>query len=161
VEERVTFVPRTGWHNVGNRRVFVLPDESFGAAELVMLNTDTASPYGYRGALIDWQNGIGRLTAGQRLGVLAVSTAFAGPLLRLSGQDGGGIHTRGSSSTGKTSLARAATSAWGPRTYMRSSRTTANGLEGAAVLATDTLLVLDELGVIDSRELNAAVYQLA
>src|SRR5262249_56291171 len=80
VEERVTFVPRTGWHNVGNRSVFVLPDEAFGAAELVMLNTDTASPYGYRGALIDWQNGIGRLTAGQRLGVLAVSTAFAGPL---------------------------------------------------------------------------------
>jgi uncharacterized protein (DUF927 family) len=34
-------------------------------------------------------------------------------------------------------------------------------LEGAAVLATDTVLVLDELGVIDSRELTAAVYQLA
>ena len=99
--------------------------------------------------------------AGQRLGVLAVSTALAGPLLYLSGQDGGGIHIRGSSSTGKTSLARAAASVWGPRTYMRSWRATANWLEGAAVLATDTSLVLDELGVIDSRELNAAVYQLA
>ena len=162
VDERVTFVPRTGWHNVGDRRVFVLPGESFGASELVLLNTDAASsPYGYHGALTDWQNGIGRLTAGQRLGALAVATAFAGPLLHLSGQDGGGIHIRGSSSTGKTSLARAAASVWGPRTYMRSWRATANGLEGAAVLATDTLLVLDELGVIDSRELNAAVYQLA
>src|SRR5262245_53574566 len=161
VDERVTFVPRTGWHNVGNRRVFVLPDESFGAPELVLLNTETASPYGCRGALIDWQNGIGRLTAGQCLGVLAVSTAFAGPLVHLSGQDGGGIHLRGSSSTGKTSVGRAAASVWGPRGYMRSWRATANGLEGAAVLATDTLLVLDELGVIDSRELNAAVYQLA
>jgi putative DNA primase/helicase len=127
----------------------------------VLLNTDAASPYGYRGTLADWQNGIGRLTAGQRLGVLAVATAFAGPLLHLSGQDGGGIHVRGSSSTGKTSLARAAASVWGPRAYTRSWRATANGLEGAAVLATDTLLVLDELGVIDSRELNAAVYQLA
>jgi putative DNA primase/helicase len=161
VDERVTFVPRTGWHNVGNRRVFVLPDTSFGASELVLLNADTASPYGYKGTLTDWQNGIGRLTAGQRLSVLAVSTALAGPLLHLSGQDGGGIHIRGSSSTGKTSLARAAASIWGPRAYMRSWRATANGLEGAAVLATDTLLVLDELGVIDSRELNAAVYQLA
>jgi Domain of unknown function (DUF927) len=161
VDERVTFVPRTGWHNVGNRRVFVLPDTSFGASELVLLNTDTASPYGYKGTLTDWQNGIARLTAGQRLSVLAVSTAFAGPLLHLSGQDGGGIHIRGSSSTGKTSLARAAASVWGSRAYMRSWRATANGLEGAAVLATDTLLVLDELGVIDSRELNAAVYQLA
>src|SRR5262249_20245947 len=79
VEERVTFVPRTGWHNVGNRRVFVLPDEAFGAAELVLLNTDTTSPYGYRGGLGDWQNGVCRLTAGQRLGVLSVATAFAGP----------------------------------------------------------------------------------
>ena len=153
--------PRTGWHNVGDRRVFVLPGEAFGATELVLLNTDAASPYGYRGTLADWQNGIGRLTAGQRLGVLAVSTAFAGPLLHLSGQDGGGIHNRGSSSTGKTSLARAAASGGVRVTYMRSWRATANGLEGAAVLATDTLLVLDELGVIDSRELNAAVYQLA
>jgi uncharacterized protein (DUF927 family) len=129
--------------------------------DVMLLNTDVTSPYGYRGTLKDWQNGIGQLTVGQRLGVLAVSTAFAGPLLYLSGQDGGGIHTRGSSSTGKTSLARAAASVWGPRGYTRSWRATANGLEGAAVLATDTLLVLDELGVIDSRELNAAAYQLA
>jgi putative DNA primase/helicase len=151
VEERVTFVPRTGWHNIDNRRVFVLPDQAFGATELVLLNTDTASPYGYRGTLADWQKGVGRLTAGQRLGVLAVATAFAGPVLHLVGQDGGGIHFRGSSSTGKTSVGRAAASVWGPRGYMRSWRATANGLEGAAVLSTDTLLVLDELGVIDSR----------
>ena len=161
VDERVTFVPRTGWHNVGNRRVFVLPDAAFGASELVSLNTDIASPYAYKGTLADWQNGIGRLTAGQRLGVLAVATAFAGPVLHLVGQDGGGIHFRGSSSTGKTSVGRAAASVWGPRGYTRSWRATANGLEGAAVLSTDTLLVLDELGVIDLRELNAAVYQLA
>ena len=36
--------------------------------------------------------------------------------------------------TGKTSLARAAASVWGPRAYTRSWRATANGLEGAAVL---------------------------
>jgi putative DNA primase/helicase len=161
VDDRVTLVPRTGWHMVGRRRVFVLPGEAFGAVELVLLNADTASPYGHRGSLTNWQNSIGRLTTGQRLGVLAVSTAFAGPLLDLCGQDGGGIHYRGGSSTGKTSLARAAASVWGPRTYTRSWRATANGLEGAAVLATDTVLILDELGVIDSRELNAAVYQLA
>jgi putative DNA primase/helicase len=161
VDERVTFVARTGWHGVNKHRVFVLPNSNFGADELVMLNTDVASPYGYKGSLTDWQNGIGRLTSRQRLGVLAVSTALAGPLLDLVGQDGGGIHFRGSSSTGKTSIGRASASVWGPRGYMRSWRATANGLEGAAVLATDTVLVLDELGVIDSRELTAAVYQLA
>src|SRR5262245_54046932 len=162
IEDRVTFVPRTGWHTIGNRRVFVLPKEAFGSTELVLLNTDAQSPYGYKGTLADWQNGIGRLVAGQRLGVLAISTAFAGPLVHLAGQDGGGIHFKGPSSIGKTAWARSAASVWGSgETYVRSWRNTANAIEGAAVLATDTVLVLDELGVIDSRELNAAVYQLA
>ena len=120
---------------------------------LLLMHTAAALPIG--------RTASAELAAGQQLGVLAVSTAFAGPLLYLSGQDGGGIHFRGSSSTGKTSLARAAASVWGPRNFVRSWRATANGLEGAAVLATDTLLVLDELGVIDSRELHAAAYQLA
>jgi putative DNA primase/helicase len=161
VDERVTFVARTGWHTIGDRRVFVLPHETFGADELVLLNTDVASPYGYNGSLKDWQDSVGRLTIGQRLAILSLSTAFAGPLLDLVGQDGGGIHIRGDSSTGKTSVGRAGASVWGPRTFMRSWRATANGLEVAAVLATDTLLCLDELGVIESRELTAAVYQLA
>src|SRR5262245_42702275 len=113
-------------------------------------------------ALAAWQNGIGRLVAGQRLGVLAISTAFAGLLVHLAGPDGGGIHVKGPASMGKTAWAHAAASVWGSgETYVRSWRNTANAIEGAAVLATDTVLVLDELGVIDSRELNAAVYQLA
>ena len=163
IAERLTTVDRTGWHTIQDQLVFVLPGETFGKPEneLVVLNGAERSPYGSRGSLADWQDGICRLTASHRLPVLAVSTAFAGPLLSPSGQDGGGIHSRGQSSTGKTAMARAAASVWGPRTYMRSWRSTANGLEGAAVLATDTLLVLDELGVIESRELNAATYQLA
>src|SRR5262245_28871370 len=74
VEERCTFVARTGWHDVADRRIFVLPGDAFGANEQVLLNTDTTSPYGYKGSLADWQNGIGRLTSGQRLATLAVST---------------------------------------------------------------------------------------
>jgi putative DNA primase/helicase len=162
VEERVTFAPRTGWHQIGGRQVFVLPDSAFGAKDLVLLNSAVSSPYGYRGTLTDWQNGIGRLTSGQRLGVLATSCAFAGPLLHLAGQDGGGIHFRAGSSVGKTSHLRAAASVWGPQSEMLQSwRATANGLEGAAVIRSDTLMALDELGVIESRELHAAVYQLA
>src|ERR1700716_3688441 len=41
-------------------------------------------------------------------------------------------------------------------------RTTANALEGAAAIHSDTLLALDELGMIDPREeAAAAAYQLA
>jgi putative DNA primase/helicase len=86
VDERVTFVARTGWHTIGDRRVFVLPHETFGADELVLLNTDVASPYGYNGSLKDWQDSVGRLTIGQRLAILSLSTAFAGPLLDSSGK---------------------------------------------------------------------------
>jgi putative DNA primase/helicase len=139
-DQRVTIVERTGWHTIKGKPVFVLPAETFGKPkdEHVILNTAEGSPYASRGTLADWQNGIGRLTADHRLGVLTVSTAFAGPLLDLAFQDGGGIHARGSSSIGKSALARAAASVWGPRSFMRSWRSTANGLEGAAVLSSDS-----------------------
>jgi putative DNA primase/helicase len=39
--------------------------------------------------------------------------------------------------------------------YVRAWRATANGLEGAAAGASDTILVLDELGVVDAREAQA------
>jgi putative DNA primase/helicase len=45
--------------------------------------------------------------------------------------------------------------------YVRSWRATANGLEGAAASATDTCLVLDELGVGEARDVAASVYTLA
>ena len=45
--------------------------------------------------------------------------------------------------------------------YVRSWRATANGLEGAAASATDTCLVLDELGVGEARNVAASVYTLA
>ena len=45
--------------------------------------------------------------------------------------------------------------------YVRSWRATANGLEGAAASATDTCLVLDELGVGEARDVAASIYTLA
>ncbi len=64
----------------------------------------------------------------------------------------------------QTTLLRAAASVWGKGDspgYMRAWRATANGLEGAAASATDTALVLDELGQIDPREAQAALYSLS
>ena len=45
--------------------------------------------------------------------------------------------------------------------YVRPWRATLNGLEGAAASASDTCLVLDELGVIEARDLHSAIYSLA
>ena len=59
---------------------------------------------------------------------------------------------------------RLAASVWGRGDtpgFVRAWRATANGLEGAAAGATDTLLILDELGQIEAREFAAAAYLLA
>ena len=110
-----------------------------------------------RGTLKDWQDGVAKLSSGHALPVLAISTALAGPLRHLAGQEGEGVNIFGGSSKGKTTILQAAASVW----YVRAWRATANGLEGAAASATDTALVLDELGVLEARDAQTAIYGLA
>jgi putative DNA primase/helicase len=146
--------------------VFVLPSETIGpvAAETVILECAASAPYEVRGTLADWRAGVGALASGHVLPQLAISAAIAGPLLALAGGEGGGVHFHGLSSKGKTTILQAAASVWGRGAsdgYVRTWRATANGLEGGAALATDTALVLDEMGVLDSREAAAAIYALA
>jgi hypothetical protein len=89
---------------------------------------------------------------------------MAGPLLHLVGSEGGGLHLFGASSIGKTTLLRLAASVWGRGDtpgYVRSWRATANGLEGAAAGATDTALILDEVGQVEARDMAGALYSLA
>jgi uncharacterized protein (DUF927 family) len=79
----------------------------------------------------------------------------------LAGAEGGGIHFVGVSSTGKTSLLALAASVWGPRSFIRSWRSTANGLEGIAGRTSDTALMLDELQQLDAKDTTSALYMLA
>ena len=163
VEGRVTIVQSTGWHSIGQDQVFVLPNETIGptGSERVILDASAVGPYGTHGELHEWQEGVGALAAGHALPVLAISTAFAGPLLQLAGQEGGGVNIFGASSKGKTTVIQAAASVWGPPGYVRAWRATANGLEGAATSSTDTVLILDELGVVDARDAAAGLYSLS
>jgi putative DNA primase/helicase len=166
VKARAIVVNRTGWHKVDGECVFALPTETIGARDdlRVVLDTAAAGPYEVRGSLDEWKAGVGALTAGHALPVFMVSSALAGPLAYLVGAEGGGVHVFGPSSIGKSAMLSAAASVWGRGSspgYVRSWRATANGLEGAAASATDTAIVLDELGVGDARDVAAAVYALA
>jgi uncharacterized protein (DUF927 family) len=166
IARRVTTVSRTGWHKIGGPWSFVLPDRTIGATggETIILSGANAAPFEVSGSLDDWKDGVGRLVAGHKRLVFMVSAAFVGPLLKLAGQEGGGVHLVGPSSTGKTTCAEAAASVWGrggSPGYVRSWRSTANALEATAALHTDTALLLDELGVAEAREAGAAIYQLS
>lgn len=166
VNGRVTIVRRTGWHHIDGHRVFVLPDKTIGptGSERVILNASAAGPYEGRGSLAKWQQGVGALSSGHALPVLAISAALAGPLLDFVGQEGGGLNIFGASSQGKTTIIQAAASVWGRGAspgYVQAWRATANGLEGVAAGASDTVLILDELGVVEARDAAAGIYGLA
>ncbi|MGO4869846.1 MAG: DUF927 domain-containing protein [Roseiarcus sp.] len=166
VRRRVTVVPRTGWHEIAGQSVFVLPGETVGrrGGERVILDAVAQGPYEARGSVEEWRDGAARLAGGHALPVLAISAALAGPLLYLAGMEGGGVHFYGQSSKGKTTLAQMAASVWGrggTPGYVRAWRATANGLEGAAAGATDTVLILDEIAQVEAHELTGALYALA
>jgi len=165
VEKRATLVSRTGWHSINGGNVFVLPNETIGpqGVEHVILEGALTAPYETQGTLDDWKKSVGLLAAQHPLAILSISAALAGPLLYLSGQEGGGVNFFGPSSQGKTTLLQIAASVWGRGAqpgYLRAWRATANGLEGAAALACDTCLVLDELGVVDARDAASGIYSL-
>jgi putative DNA primase/helicase len=163
VEDRVTEVPTTGWHEVGAVRIFALPNQTIGSVETVIVHGAISAPFDSRGTLADWQRGVGLLVAGHSRPMFAVSAALAGPLLGLLGLEGGGFNLRGQSSRGKTTIAKAAASVWGKGDspgFVRPWRSTANHLEAAAALHTDTILVLDELSAVEAKEAAAAIYSL-
>lgn len=165
-QRRVTLVHRTGWHEIGGHSVFVLPAETIGekGAGAIILDAAAHGPYEARGRLEDWQRSVATLASGHALPLLAISAALAGPLLHLAGFEGGGLNFFGPSSTGKTTLLQVAASVWGRGAspgYLRAWRATANGLEGAAASATDTALILDELGQVEARDAAATLYSLS
>lgn len=157
-------VSRTGWH----RGVFLLPGgEVIGQAEddeevvLDAQSGDDAVEVGTAGTLKSWREAVCLPVIGNARPVLALSSAFAAPCLGLLGMEGGGLHFRFDSSAGKTTLLELAASVYGPPGYRRTWRATDNALESIALLHTDLLLPLDELGQLDPKAAGAAAYLLA
>jgi len=157
-EREVMAATRTGW--LSDRSAYILPHRTIGDAEAVWQGTD-APGTGTAGTLDGWKTEVAARAVGNPLAVLALSAAFAGPLLARVHRQGAGLHLVGDSSTGKSTLLDMAASAWGhPRDFGRSWRTTSNGLEAVAAARNDGLLILDEISECDPREVGAVVYAL-
>jgi uncharacterized protein (DUF927 family) len=161
VDVRARCVERLGWHGP----VYSTPSETIGdAGELVVFqNAHAIEPaLTVAGTADAWRESVAALAAGNTRLVFAVSVAFAGTLAGIVGEDSGGFHLRGKSSSGKSTALKAAASVWGdPAAYVRVWRATANGLEGLAALHNDGLLILDELSQCDPREAGESAYLLA
>lgn len=158
-KKQIQCVLQVGWCGES----FVLPDKVYGKnADSIIFQSGERNhdEYTTAGTLQSWQENISAYAVGNPILILALSSAFAGALIKRCHADGGGIHFVGESSTGKTTAGKVASSVWGGDNYRRSWRTTANGLEGAAMLFNDGLLVLDEINECDPREVGAIVYSL-
>jgi putative DNA primase/helicase len=159
---RVRLVRRSGWQN----DVFVLPHTTVGKAigESVIYNGKAdAARYGESGTLADWIKQVAAPAAGNSRLVLALSTAFAGPLADLLNDEGGGVHLVGGSSLGKSTALVVAGSVWGGGGrggFTQTWRATGNALEAIARAHSGTLLALDELGELDAREAGSTAYLL-
>jgi putative DNA primase/helicase len=102
-----------------------------------------------QGTLQDWKEQVAPLCRGNCCLLFAVSTAFSSPLLTLMGFESGGVHLRGASSKGKSTVLFMACSVWGSKEYLQPWRTTINGAEALAACHNDALLCLDELSQVD------------
>ncbi|MFN2310411.1 MAG: DUF927 domain-containing protein, partial [Gammaproteobacteria bacterium] len=112
------------------------------------------------GTLDGWRDEIAALASGNPLLVVAVATAFTGPLVEPLGLENSMLHLRGGSSCGKSTLLGCAASVWRGPDGVRRWRATDNGLEGVAERSNGMLLALDELAEIDGKAADAANYML-
>ena len=157
----VRCVERTGWH----RGAYMLPSgEMIGTPALERLLLQTGIPPTSQATavtLADWQQHVAAYCQGNSRLAFAVSAAFASLLLSITGDENGGFHFRGASSVGKTTALRVAASIFGDRSYVKTWRSTSNGLESIAAAHHDALLILDEIGQVDAQQAGEIAYMLA
>jgi putative DNA primase/helicase len=161
---RIRCVPRIGWDNIGgNNAAYILPDAVYGntsGESVVLQSAHHGELYRTAGTLEGWRE-IAVLAIGNSRLSFALCAAFAGPLLRLAGLEGGGFSFEGGSSSGKTTALQIAASVWGGPEHVRSWRATDNSLENIAALHNDNVLILDEVGQVNGKVLAECAYILA
>jgi putative DNA primase/helicase len=154
-------VTKTGWH--GDRYILSAAAVGPEGEELVVYQGPVVADYATRGTLEGWQKEVAGLAVGNSRMMFAISCAFAGSLVDMAGESGGGFQLTGTTSKGKTSLTiDPAASVWGhPDQFARKWRSTPNGIEGLCLARNDNTLMLDDLGQADARECGAAAYLIA
>jgi putative DNA primase/helicase len=145
---------QTGW----NGDSFVLPDAVIGPnAEDVIFQSGECShdEHTVGGTFEGWQSEIAARAVNNPMLALALSAAFAGPMLKPCNAESGGIHLYRQFIHRQDHGNRWRLFAWGGENFRRSWRATANGMEGAAARFNDCLLALDDISEADPKEVGA------
>jgi putative DNA primase/helicase len=160
---RARCIDRTGWCGERTHARYVLPSGdvigSENGEEIALQTTSPLRQPTIAGDLGGWKSNVAARCVGNSRLLTAMSASFVGPLLNPLNEESFCIHFEGSSSIGKTGLARVAASTWGIE--LSSWRTTDNSAESWFAAANDGLLILDEISQVDSRAADALAYMLA
>lgn len=163
--KRVWTTSRPGWVTLPHVRTVYLTaggtvcrgrDQATTEIELVGVSKDAT----VKGTLEGWQNGVGRLAAGNPAPMLAISTVLAGALLNIAGIDSLGINFHARTSSGKTTVLLAALSCFGDPSKLNRWNASATALERISVAANDGALILDEFPALASRPVVDALYAI-
>lgn len=147
---------KPGWLN-GN--VFLLPGVAIPSGARAYYSTNIEPQVA--SALEEWRLNVSMPTVGQERMMTAICSAFAGPLLRLTGTNAFGINLYGASTIGKTTALECAASVWGSvEKQLHRANATVNSLEAKAEQHNDTLLALDELQHLTGEGVHTLSYLL-
>jgi len=150
--------------------VFVLPGEIFGKQDngraVYWGGGDPDGHYYHTsGTLAEWQRYVACPCEGNSRAILAISVALSGPLMMDAAESSGGVNLYGRTSKGKTTTIVAGGSTCGGGDsqlgFVRTLRTTLNGLEPVLSGCNDGAVYLDELAQCDPRTLAELSYMAA
>jgi uncharacterized protein (DUF927 family) len=161
IDQTYTITEQTGW--VGNS--YVSQIKTYSADEKSDLKFRDIEPIAdsiseIKGTLAEWQAEIGSKCAGNSRLIFGIGIALGSPLQPLLEIESGGFHLVGTTSVGKTTILKVASSVVGIKNLTQW-RTTTNGLESIACAHNHMLLPLDEIGQADPKDVGAIAYMLA
>ena len=154
-----------GWlRTVENSPYFYLTSRAVyqrrGRKEEIVLDRRVRDGFSISGDLSTWNKAVGNLCAENPVLQFSVSLALAGLILRRSGIPNFGVQLNGLSKIGKTVALQVAASVIGSAESVLSWNATANGLEEVAMSRQDAVLILDEMGQGDPRQVGDSVYRI-
>lgn len=166
-DRRFIIVDRLGWHkNKDGKLFFALKDKVIGQSQEEIIFNSTAPDEALpalevSGTAEEWRDNVANLCNYSTRATLGVCMAFAAPMARLLDVSTFGIHLKGKTSRGKSTVACIASSVYGRfSSYKKSWQGTQTGMEGLAYNYNDLLLPLDEISNIDPKDVSNVIYAI-